>query len=99
MSRIVADRNEAIKACKEDAGSGFIWRWRVVESARAKIPALLRSADPKDIAKGKSLRRRIAHLERYCEDAIKESEDAANDALEEARDPYAYRGLTRSMFH
>jgi hypothetical protein len=37
--------------------------------------------------------------EPLCEDMIKESEDAFIDAMEAARDPYAYRGLTRSMFH
>lgn len=86
-------RKKAIKECiKED--KGFAWRWRIVESATAKL-STLRSTDP---IKAKSLARRIRHLETYCEDSIKETLDANEEAAAEAKDPYGYRGLRRSDF-
>jgi hypothetical protein len=86
-------RDDAIESCKEN-DNGFVWRWRIVESANAKLPSL-RVTDP---IKAKSLSRRIKHLEKYCEDSIKEQMDADADSAAEARDPYAYRGLHRSDF-
>jgi len=87
-------RDAAIKDCEEN-DKGFAWRWRIVESATRKLPSL-RISDPK---KAKSLARRIAHLEKYCEDAISEWMSEAADSAAEARDPYAYRGLRRSDFY
>jgi hypothetical protein len=90
-------RDAAINGCKESDPT-FVWKWRIVESATMKIPALLRSTDPKEVKKGKSLQRRIKHLQKYCSDAIEEWLSEARDAAEEARDPYGYRGLRRSDF-
>ena len=87
-------RDEAIKDCIAN-DEGFAWRWRIVESASAKLPSL-RVTDP---IKAKSLSRRIKHLEKYCEDSIKEQMDADADAAHEARDPYGYRGLSRKDFY
>ena len=86
-------RDSAIESCIEN-DPVFVWKWRIVESAKGKLPSL-RMTDP---VKAKSLARRIKHLEKYCEDAISEDLDAAADAASEARDPYAYRGLRRSDF-
>jgi hypothetical protein len=87
-------RDEAIKDCIAN-DEGFAWRWRIVESAKGKLPSL-RVTDP---IKAKSLSRRIKHLEKYCEDSIKEELDEMADAAHEARDPYGYRGLSRSDFY
>ena len=87
-------RDEAIKECIAN-DEGFAWRWRIVESASAKLPAL-RVSDP---AKAKSLARRIKHLDKYCEDAISEWLDEEAEAAHEARDPYGYRGLSRKDFY
>ena len=87
-------RKAAINDCIEN-DKGFAWRWRIVESATAKLPSL-RMTDP---IKAKSLARRIKHLEKYCEDSISESLDGYAEAAAEARDPYAYRGLSRSDFY
>lgn len=86
-------RNTAIENCMEE-DKGFAWRWRIVKSATAKLPSL-RVTDPK---KAKSLSRRIRHLETYCEDSIKEELESMADSESERKDPYAYRGLSRSMF-
>lgn len=87
-------RDEAIEDCIAN-DEGFAWRWRIVESATAKLPAL-RISDP---MKAKSLARRIKHLEKYCNESIKEWLSEAADAAAEARDPYGYRGLRRSDFY
>ena len=87
-------RDEAIKDCIAN-DEGFAWRWRIVESATAKLPSL-RVTDP---IKAKSLARRIKHLDKYCEDAISDWLEDAADAAHEARDPYGYRGLSRSDFY
>lgn len=87
-------RKKAIEACKE-ADKGFVWRWRIVESINEQIANGLRVKDP---AKFKSLSRRVKHLEKYCEDAISDELAAMADSVSEQRDPYAYRGLSRSMF-
>jgi hypothetical protein len=87
-------RDEAIKDCIAEV-DGFAWRWRIVESASAKLPAL-RVSDP---IKAKSLARRIKHLDKWCEEAIEEWLSEAADAAHEARDPYGYRGLSRKDFY
>lgn len=86
-------RDNSIESCNEHH-PGFVWRWRIVESARVKLPSL-RVTDPK---KAMSLARRIKHLEKFCEDAIKEDMDACADAASEAADQYAYHGVRRSDF-
>ena len=86
-------RDSAIESCIEN-DPVFVWKWRIVESAKGKLPSL-RMTDP---VKAKSLARRIKHLEKYCEDAISDTMDEDADAASEARDPYAYRGLRRSDF-
>jgi hypothetical protein len=87
------NRECAIDSCQEHM-EGFAWRWRIVESANAKIPSL-RITDPK---KAKSLARRIKHLEKWCESAIEDELIEMADGASEAKDPYAYRGLSRSDF-
>jgi Xaa-Pro aminopeptidase len=88
-------RDEAIKDCKKD--EGFAWRWRIVESASAKIQNLRLSKDPADLKKAKDLARRIKHLQKWCDEYIEEEMDAAAAAAE-ARNPMGYRGLSWSMF-
>jgi len=91
------NRECAIDSCKEHM-DGFAWRWRIVESANAKIPAMIRSADPAIVKKGRSLARRIKHLEKWCENAIDEEYSEMADGAAEAADPYAYHGVRRSDF-
>ena len=86
-------RDNSIDSCNEHH-PGFAWRWRIVESANAKLPGL-RVTDPK---KAKSLARRIKHLEKWCESAIDDELSEMADSASEAKDPYAYRGLSRSDF-
>lgn len=87
------NRECAIDSCQEHM-EGFAWRWRIVESANAKIPSL-RITDPK---KANSLASRIKHLEKWCESAIDDELSEMVDSASEAKDPYAYRGLSRSDF-
>lgn len=89
-------RAEAIKECMDIPE--FEWKWRIVKSATRKINTLRWSADPADQKKAKDLARRIKHLEKFCDDCIATEMFESADAAAEARDPYAYRGLSRSMF-
>lgn len=91
------NRDCAIDSCQEHM-EGFAWRWRIVESANAKIPSMIRSSDPAIVKKGRSLARRIKHLEKWCESAIEDELSEMADGASEAKDPYAYRGLSRSDF-
>jgi hypothetical protein len=90
-------RDEAIENCKENSEE-FVWKWRIVESAGEKVIKLRQSADPVDQKKAKDLARRIKHLQKWCDEYISEELDAMAEADAEARDPYGYRGLSRSMF-
>jgi hypothetical protein len=90
-------RKDMIKDCI-DNNPDFAWRWRVIKSANRKIPYLLRSADPTEVKKGKSLQRRINHLETWCEEYLEIEQVELADAASLAKDPYAYYGVRRSDF-
>jgi ABC-type nitrate/sulfonate/bicarbonate transport system substrate-binding protein len=92
-----AARDEAIANCKE-ADPVFVWKWRIVESASEKVITLRQSADPANQKKAKDLARRIKHLSKWCEEQISEELYAMADHAAEEKDPYGYRGLSRSMF-
>jgi hypothetical protein len=90
-------RDELIEDCLKNSPE-FTWRWRIIKSANRKIPGLLRSSDPKEVKKGKSLRRRISHLEEWCEEYLEVDAEEAADRASLDRDPYAYYGVRRSDF-
>jgi hypothetical protein len=90
-------RRELIEDCLKNSPD-FAWRWRVIKSANRKIPGLLRSTDPKEVKKGKSLQRRINHLEEWCEEYLEVDAEEATDRASLAKDPYAYYGVRRSDF-
>lgn len=79
-ARACEARLSAIAKCKADPE--FVWRWRIVESAKRKgLPV-----------------KRFKHLAKWCEDEIAEVMQEADEKRREEANPYTYRGLTRDMF-
>jgi hypothetical protein len=77
---------------------GFEWRWRIINSAIRKIVKMKRSNDPVEVKKANDLARRIRHLQKWCDDALNENEDAHAEAAMADADPYRYYGVSRSDF-
>lgn len=94
-------REKAIAYCMED--KAFQWKWRIVCSMQNKIldernRQIRKPQDERDWTEYKRMQKKVAKLNDWCEDQIKESLDAIADCAAEAADPYAYRGLRRSDF-
>jgi hypothetical protein len=90
-------RSKMIRDCI-DNNPDFAWRWRIIKSANRKIPYMIHSADPVEVKKGKSLQRRINHLEKWCQEYLEEEASALAEAELLATDTYAYYGVRRSDF-
>lgn len=99
-------QDNAIEWLKENSPD-FVWRYRIVKSATAKLQKMRTERYyPKDGSppkyeeskEEKSLRRRIKHLVRYCDEAIEECILDTKDAELLAKDPYRYYGIDRKSF-
>jgi hypothetical protein len=72
--------------------------------ARKEAIANCKEADPEFVWKWRIVEnsklpyKRIKHLSKWCEEQISEELDAMAEHSAEQKDPYGYRGLSRSMF-
>ena len=71
----------------------FKWRWRIIDSATAKLPSLLKSRKKIDREKGKDLERRVKYLQEWCNNRIEEyfeQKQLQDESESDFENPYHY---------
>lgn len=79
----------------------YAWKKRVSDAVHTKARALYdchRKMGITDMTEVYKLHAKVKHLDKWLKEQLDEEIDGAMDAAAEARDPYGYRGLSRSDF-
>jgi len=97
-----AERRSEVEIDLINTDSIYAWKRRVVDAVHAKANGVrachwkLGITDQTEVQK---LLHSVEHLVKWLDEQLEEELAECADSESEARDPYGYRGLSRSDFH